>query len=140
MRTSVKPLSIPVLMPLPLDTNRFSFQHLQKFGWDPSKGLGTSHDGNPNHIKVVKKLDAGGIGITRALKEGAEIGGAGEGLDAVLKRLKAAGTGPIVFNDDDEDENKDSSAESAKEGSPAVSGESSTVVPIVAPEPRRIMA
>lgn len=59
----------------------------------------------------------------------------------MLKRLKAAGTGPIVFNDDDEDENKDSSAESANEGSPAVSGgESSTVVPIVAPEPRRIMA
>ncbi|KAI5454043.1 Cytochrome c oxidase assembly protein cox11, mitochondrial [Naganishia albida] len=122
------------------DTNRFSFQHLQKFGWDPSKGLGTSHDGNPNHIKVVKKLDAGGIGITRALKEGAEIGGAGEGLDAVLKRLKAAGTGPIVFNDDDEEDNKDSSTESAKEDSPAVSGAESLTVPIVAPEPRRIMA
>lgn len=123
------------------DTNRFSFQHLQKFGWDPSKGLGSSHDGNPNHIKVVKKLDAGGIGIARALKEGAEIGGAGEGLDAVLKRLKAAGTGPIVFNDDDEDEKKDSAAGSGKEDSAAASGEEGlTVVPIVAPEPRRIMA
>jgi hypothetical protein len=88
---------------------------------------------------VVKKLDAGGIGVNRALKEGAEIGGAGEGLDAVLRRLKATG-GPIVFDDDDEDEKPDTEASSVKEESTAPSEEEKVVIPVVAPEPRRIMA
>lgn len=89
---------------------------------------------------MVKKLDAGGIGVNRALKEGAEIGGAGEGLDAVLKRLRAAGTGPIVFNDDDDDNSGDSTADSGKEGSTVTSVAATDVVPVIAPEPRRIMA
>lgn len=89
---------------------------------------------------MVKKLDAGGIGVNRALKEGAEIGGAGEGLDAVLKRLKATGSGPIVFTDDDEEENGESAASSGKEESKVTSVDATVVVPIVAPEPRKIMA
>lgn len=75
-------------------------------GWDPSKGLGTAHEGNPTHVKVARKLDASGIGRERAIKEGREGNGpVGEGLESVLKRLKAKVGGPIVFNNDDEDEN-----------------------------------
>jgi len=63
-------------------------------GWNDAKGLGSSGDGNPNHIAVVHKLDNGGIGMARARKEGddnaAGAGQAGRGLEDVLKRLAAA--------------------------------------------------
>ena len=63
-------------------------------GWNDAKGLGSSGDGNPNHIAVVHKLDNGGIGMSRARKEGdnnaAGAGQAGRGLEDVLKRLAAA--------------------------------------------------
>ncbi len=68
------------------------------------------------------------------MKEGGQVGGAGEGLDALLKRLKRADgevTKPMVFGSDDED--------SEKEDEPEASG-SKTVVPIIAPQPLRIMA
>jgi Pin2-interacting protein X1 len=67
-------------------------------GWNDSKGLGQSGDGNPNHIAVVHKLDNGGIGMNRARKEGednaAGAGQAGRGLEDVLKRLAAASASP----------------------------------------------
>ena len=76
------------------DTNRFSYKHMTALGWNDSKGLGQSGDGNPNHIAVVHKLDNGGIGMNRARKEGddqaAGAGQAGRGLEDVLKRLAAA--------------------------------------------------
>jgi hypothetical protein len=92
---------------------------------------------------VVKKLDSSGIGVARALKEGGEVGGAGEGLDALLKRLKKAGgdgggavVKPIVFGDDDQE---DGGTEEKEERDPQASS-STTTVPIVAPQPLRIMA
>lgn len=67
---------------------------MTSLGWDDSKGLGSSGDGNPNHIAVVRKIDNGGIGMARAKKEGddnaAGAGQAGRGLEDVLKRLAAA--------------------------------------------------
>jgi Pin2-interacting protein X1 len=76
------------------DTNRFSYKHMTALGWDDAKGLGSSGDGNPNHIAVVHKLDNGGIGMSRARKEGdnnaAGAGQAGRGLEDVLRRLAAA--------------------------------------------------
>lgn len=126
----------------PTDQSRFSYQHLQKFGWDPSKGLGASGEGNPNHIAVVKKADAGGIGVARAIKEGGEVGGAGEGLDALLKRLKSAGSGggPIVFGDDGEEETKEGDGDGETDGQVVVQVEQTVVPTQAAPAPLRIMA
>lgn len=67
--------------------------------------MGTDHEGNPTHVKVARKLDASGIGRERAIKEGKEGNGpVGEGLENVLKRLRAKVGGPIVFNNDDDNE------------------------------------
>jgi hypothetical protein len=44
------------------DAARFGTAYLSKFGWDPSKGLGTEGDGRTSHLKVAQKLDMLGIG------------------------------------------------------------------------------
>ena len=76
------------------DTSRFSYKHMTALGWNDSKGLGSGGDGNPNHIAVIRKIDNGGIGMARAMKEGndnaAGAGQAGRGLEDVLKRLAAS--------------------------------------------------
>lgn len=73
------------------DKSRFAYQQLKNLGWSDNQGLGSSQDGNPNHIAVARKLDNSGIGVGRARKEGDELGGqAGAGLNDVLKRLAAA--------------------------------------------------
>ena len=78
------------------DTDRFSYKHLSGMGWSMSKGLGSTFEGNPNHIAVIKKEDNGGIGMARARKENNDMavgaGQAGREFEDVLKRL-AAGSG-----------------------------------------------
>ncbi|KGB78997.1 Pin2-interacting protein X1 [Cryptococcus deuterogattii 99/473] len=80
------------------DKTRFSYKHMQALGWKENTGLGTSFEGNPNHIAVVRKADNGGIGMARARKEGDDLaagaGQAGQGLEEVLRRLAAASASP----------------------------------------------
>ncbi|KAI9462620.1 hypothetical protein F5148DRAFT_970719, partial [Russula earlei] len=45
------------------DASRFGQAYLAKFGWDPSKGLGTSGEGRTSAIKASQKLDMFGIGM-----------------------------------------------------------------------------
>ncbi|KAF9230728.1 hypothetical protein BU15DRAFT_27796, partial [Melanogaster broomeanus] len=44
------------------DASRFGLSYLSKFGWDASKGLGSSGEGIKSHLKVSQKLDMMGIG------------------------------------------------------------------------------
>ncbi|OWZ29057.1 Pin2-interacting protein X1 [Cryptococcus neoformans Tu259-1] len=80
------------------DKTRFSYKHMQALGWKENTGLGSSFEGNPNHIAVVRKADNGGIGMGRARKEGDDLaagaGQAGQGLEEVLRRLAAASGSP----------------------------------------------
>jgi len=45
------------------DANRFGQAYLEKFGWDASKGLGSSGEGRTSAIKAMQKLDMLGIGM-----------------------------------------------------------------------------
>jgi len=45
------------------DASRFGQSYLEKFGWDPSKGLGSSGEGRTSAIKASQKLDMLGIGM-----------------------------------------------------------------------------
>lgn len=113
---------------------------MAKFGWDPSQGLGSANNqGSRDHVKVVRKLDASGIGVARATKEGAEIGGAGEGLNSLFARLKKGGSAhedgsdssrvstPMVFDTSDEQQQAGGSSVVASQ------------VEIVAPVPTRAL-
>ncbi|WVN89152.1 uncharacterized protein L203_104368 [Cryptococcus depauperatus CBS 7841] len=83
------------------DKNRFSYKHMKNLGWQDNSGLGSTFTGNANHIAVVRKVDNGGIGITRARKEGNDMaagaGQAGQGLEEVLRRLASASATPIMI-------------------------------------------
>lgn len=77
------------------DKDRFSYKHMSNLGWNANSGIGGSDlSGNPNHIVVARKLDNSGIGMGRAKREGDDAasgaGQAGQGLDAVLRRLAEA--------------------------------------------------
>ncbi|CED83594.1 Telomerase elongation inhibitor/RNA maturation protein PINX1 [Phaffia rhodozyma] len=76
------------------DTTSFGAQYLLKAGHVPNTSLGlTADSGLINPIAVARKLDNSGIGVGRSRKEGGTdnggVGGAGSGLDALLKRLAA---------------------------------------------------
>lgn len=87
---------------------------MTSLGWSDNSGIGGSGlSGNPNHIAVARKLDNGGIGMARAMKEGDELasgaGQAGQGLEDVLKRLADAAKSAVeagAVNPGGEDEVK----------------------------------
>ncbi|WVQ77123.1 hypothetical protein IAR50_006806 [Cryptococcus sp. DSM 104548] len=87
--------------------DRFSYKHMKALGWEDNTGLGSSMVGNANHIAVARKDDNGGIGMTRARKEGSDMaagaGQAGAGLEDVLRRL-AGGASPAPASPKVEDE------------------------------------
>lgn len=66
-----------------------------KAGHVPNTSLGlTADSGLINPIAVARKLDNSGIGVGRSRKEGGTdnggVGGAGSGLDDLLRRLASA--------------------------------------------------
>jgi Pin2-interacting protein X1 len=46
------------------DKSRFGFKMLQKMGWTEEKGLGKDDQGLINNVKVTKKVDGHGLGMT----------------------------------------------------------------------------
>lgn len=76
------------------DSTSFGAQMLLKAGHTPGTSLGLSDNGLVNPIAAARKLDASGIGMGRARREGGVEGGgvgsAGGNLDDLLRRLQAA--------------------------------------------------
>lgn len=61
--------------------------YLVKFGWDSSKGLGTSGDGMKSHLKVSQKLDMFGIGAAHQLDPNGIAWKQNNDFENLLKRL-----------------------------------------------------
>lgn len=69
------------------DATKFGQTYLSKFGWDPSKGLGTTGDGRTSHIKVAQKLDMLGIGSAHTNDPNGIAWKQNKEFEALLKRL-----------------------------------------------------
>ncbi|KIJ15456.1 hypothetical protein PAXINDRAFT_155504 [Paxillus involutus ATCC 200175] len=69
------------------DASRFGLSYLSKFGWDASKGLGSSGDGIKSHLKVSQKLDMMGIGAQHQRDPNGIAWKQNQEFEALLKRL-----------------------------------------------------
>ncbi|KAH7883160.1 hypothetical protein F5I97DRAFT_1902602 [Phlebopus sp. FC_14] len=75
------------------DAARFGQSYLSKFGWDSSKGLGTSGNGTKSHIKVSQKLDMLGIGAAHQRDPHGVAWKQNRDFEALLKRLNGNSEG-----------------------------------------------
>ena len=53
----------------------FAMRQMEKMGWTEGKGLGKNNDGRAIHVKAVKKDDTDGLGVSAAMKNGADMPG-----------------------------------------------------------------
>ncbi|KAL6306533.1 hypothetical protein BKA93DRAFT_145717 [Sparassis latifolia] len=72
------------------DANKFGTSYLQKFGWDPSSGLGASGEGRTRHISVHQKLDMLGIGADHRNSQDGTAWKQGRDFENLLRRLNEA--------------------------------------------------
>jgi Pin2-interacting protein X1 len=77
------------------DQSRFGSRMLAKFGWHSGKGLGKKEDGIVEHVRVVKRSEALGLGAKPAGAGGeAALSSAVADFNAVLASLAAAAPAP----------------------------------------------
>ncbi|KAF8448685.1 hypothetical protein L210DRAFT_3500379 [Boletus edulis BED1] len=87
------------------DASRFGLSYLSKFGWDASKGLGSSGDGIKTHLKVQQKLDVMGIGAQHQRDPNGIAWKQNKDFEALLKRLnESAEQGRGTHSEDTEEE------------------------------------
>jgi Pin2-interacting protein X1 len=77
------------------DKSRFGSRMLEKYGWSSGKGLGKKEDGIAEHVRVVKRSEALGLGA-RPAGAGSEaaLSSAVADYNAILASLAAAGGAP----------------------------------------------
>ena len=84
-----------------IDASRFGLSYLSKFGWDASKGLGSSGDGIKTHLKVQQKLDMMGIGAQHQRDPNGIAWRQNKDFEALLKRLNEGAKRGNGAEDDD---------------------------------------
>ncbi|KAH9956189.1 hypothetical protein BC827DRAFT_1233410 [Russula dissimulans] len=79
------------------DANRFGKAYLAKFGWDASKGLGSSGEGRTTAVKAGQKLDMLGIGMQHQKDPNGLAWRQNRDFENVLRRLNdgTGATGPF---------------------------------------------
>jgi len=79
------------------DANRFGKAYLAKFGWDASKGLGSSGEGRTTAVKARQKLDMLGIGMQHQKDPNGLAWRQNRDFENVLRRLNdgTEATGPF---------------------------------------------
>ncbi|KIK91685.1 hypothetical protein PAXRUDRAFT_26955 [Paxillus rubicundulus Ve08.2h10] len=104
------------------DASRFGLSYLSKFGWDTSKGLGSSGDGIKSHLKVSQKLDMMGIGAQHQRDPNGIAWKQNQEFEALLKRLNEGVEGEegTVGGDEDEEMEGGSLRTDGEKGDPAL--------------------
>ena len=79
----------------------FGLSYLSKFGWDDSKGLGSSGDGMKTHLKVQQKLNMMGIGAEHQRDPNGIAWKQDKEFEALLKRLNETSAHGMRANGED---------------------------------------
>ena len=70
------------------DKSRFGFKMLQKMGWSEDKGLGKDESGVVNAVKVTKKAEGLGLGMTMDSSGNSSWGSTASSFNDVLQLLQ----------------------------------------------------
>lgn len=70
------------------DKSRFGFKMLQKMGWSEDKGLGKEETGEINAVKVTKKADGLGLGMSHDSSGNSSWGDTATSFNDVLQLLQ----------------------------------------------------
>ncbi len=99
------------------DACRFGQSYLEKFGWDPSKGLGSSGEGRTSAIKASQKLDMLGIGMQHQKDPNGIAWRQNRDFENLLRRLNGGTDGATSpFHRAREEEEEEEEEESPKGG------------------------